>query len=351
MPLFLQGAKIPEGWRGNASLSARQHKTPSNSLRIALVNNMPDPAFEDTGRQFFTLLDASSGEHNVSLQLFSLPQVVRSERVRDHFNAAYGDIRDLFNGQFDGIVITGTEPLKRNLREEVYWAALTKLFDWAERNTTSAVLSCLAAHASVLHSDGIERCPLSDKQFGVFEFPKSDHALMNPAAGSVRFPHSRWNEVRKDDLLAYGYSVLTHSTQGGVDCFIKRNKQSVFVYFQGHPEYDTHTLLKEYRRDIKRFLRAERETYPNMPRGYFDAAATRLLDSFRERALCQRHEGFMAQFPDAVVSASPVNTWHASAVSIYSNWLDFISARSDEHPGFTPQVARSLVVPARNEIA
>ncbi len=351
MPLMLQGRRIPEAWGGKPSVGTGRHGSSAPSLRIALVNNMPDPAFEDTGRQFFTLLNSAVGDHNAVLQLFSLPQVIRGERVLEHFHAAYSDIHDLFNGQFDGVVITGTEPLKHNLREEAYWAALTGLFDWAERNTTSAVLSCLAAHASVLHSDGIERCPLGDKQFGVFEFPKSDHALMNLNTGSVRFPHSRWNEVRKDDLIAHGYSVLTHSPEGGVDCFIKRKKQSLFVHFQGHPEYDTQTLLKEYRRDVKRFLRAERETYPNMPRGYFDATTAQLLDEFRDKALCNRHEDFMTQFPDSSVPAAPVNTWHDSAVSIYRNWLQFIAERKDERRAFTPQVAHSVAVPARNEIA
>ena len=148
---------------------------------------------------------------------------------------------------------------------------LTEVFDWAERNTTSTVLSCLAAHAGVLHSDGIGRHPLSDKQFGVFDFAKTaDHPLTQRYAGrSVRFPHSRWNEVRADELTAGGYLVLTQSAEGGVDSFVKKKKRSLFVHFQGHPEYGAQTLLKEYRRDIKRFLRGERETYPTMPQGIF----------------------------------------------------------------------------------
>ena len=59
---------------------------------------------------------------------------------------------------------------------------LTDVLDWAERNTVSTVLSCLAAHAGVLHSDGIQRHLLSDKQFGVFESTTvSDHELTRHA--------------------------------------------------------------------------------------------------------------------------------------------------------------------------
>ena len=58
-----------------------------------------------------------------------------------------------------------------------------------------------------------------------------------------------------------------------MDLFVKKKEKSLFVHFQGHPEYGAQTLLKEYRRDIKRFLRGERETYP------IDAA--RILRQFR----------------------------------------------------------------------
>ena len=70
-------------------------------------------------------------------------------------------------------------------------------------------------------------------------------------------------------LAACGYIVLTQSAEGGVDTFVKKKKRSLFVHFQGHPEYGAQTLLKEYRRDIKRFLRGERETYPSDAKGLF----------------------------------------------------------------------------------
>ena len=192
--------------------------------------------------------------------------------------------------------ITGTEPRQANLRDEPYWGALTEVFSWAEENTSTAVLSCLAAHASVLHSDGIGRHRLLDKRFGVFDSTKQSnhHQLTNDLANRIRFPHSRWNEVRAEELTFCGYSVLTQSLEAGVDLFVKRKKKSLFVHFQGHPEYSERTLLKEYRRDIKRFLAGERETYPSMPAGYFDAAATQCLNDFHELAVSGRPEEMSA---------------------------------------------------------
>src|SRR6516165_6630930 len=145
-----------------------------------------------------------------------------TDRVQPHLKSFYSGLDDLWNDHVDAAIITGTEPRQPDLRQEPYWAELTQIMDWAERNTTSTVLSCLAAHAGVLHSDGIPRHRLNDKRFGVFDSKKIfEHTLTAQLASPVRFPHSRWNEVRADELHACGYAVLTESERAGVDVFVK----------------------------------------------------------------------------------------------------------------------------------
>jgi homoserine O-succinyltransferase len=307
---------------------------------LALINNMPDPALEDTELQFFELLDIASGDVPVIVKLYSLTGIPRTDRGRQHLKSFYFDSDDLWNSRFDGVIVTGTEPHQPNLQDEPYWDFLTEVFDWAKENTSSTVLSCLAAHASVLHGDGISRHRLPDKQFGVFDSAKNcGHALTNRMADRIRFPHSRWNEVRGNELTSCGYTVLTESATAGVDLFVKKKKKSLFVHFQGHPEYGAQTLLKEYRRDIKRFLRQERETYPTAPAGYFDAAATQLLNDFRNRAIADRREDMAASFPETVVIGGLQNSWHSSAASVYRNWLQYLESRKTETPTF-PLMAR-----------
>jgi homoserine O-succinyltransferase len=289
---------------------------------------MPDSALEDTERQFHDLLEAASDDIPVRVSLFSLPEIPRDTRVKQHLSEFYSGMEDLWNSQFDAAIITGTEPRQPNLREEPFWRTFTSLIDWAEENTASTVLSCLAAHAGVLYSDGIERHALVDKQFGVFDYEKScDHPLTEGTANRISIPHSRWNEVKGDALTSCGYLVLTKSANAGADLFVKRKKESLFVHFQGHPEYGARTLLKEYRRDIKRFIRREREIYPSMPRGYFNAAASKLLSDFRERVRLHRCETLLEEFPESEVSDSLQNTWRPSAVSVYRNWLQYLGSR------------------------
>src|SRR5207244_10485704 len=100
--------------------------------------------------------------------LYSLPGIPRGERSRLHLSDFYFNFDDLWNSRFDAVIITGTEPRSLNLRDEPYWPVLAELLDWAERNTVSAVLSCLAAHASVLHSEGMNRHRPSDQPFDVY---------------------------------------------------------------------------------------------------------------------------------------------------------------------------------------
>jgi homoserine O-succinyltransferase len=310
---------------GNGALQASERL-----LELGLINNMPDAALESTERQFVELLHSAAGDIPVRLRLFSLPDVPRSDAARAHLGNGYAGIDDLCNGRLDGLIVTGTEPRAPSLRDEPYWGSLTRVLDWANENTASTVWSCLAAHAAVLHMDGVRRQLLDEKRFGVFECARaSDHPLTAGLPTRIRIAHSRCNELLEQALTSCDYSILTRSPEAGVDAFVKQGK-SLFVFFQGHPEYDERALLREYRRDVGRYLRRERETYPNMPRGYFDQAATDALAAFCETALLDRREGLLDSFPLGFIEdrLGPVD--RVSVVRLYRNWLSYLCARKTQ---------------------
>src|SRR5215471_7871933 len=145
----------------------------ADAIIIGIVNNMPDPASRTTERQFRELLAAASRNVTLRLRLFSLPELPRAEAGRSHIDQHYEDISELWASQIDGLIVTGTEPRAHFLTDEPYWRALTKLIDWAECHTISTIWSCLAAHAAVLHLDGIIRCAVGEKLFGVFNCEKA----------------------------------------------------------------------------------------------------------------------------------------------------------------------------------
>ncbi len=299
----------------------------SKCITIGLINNMPDGALEATERQFLSLLDSASDGILIRLSFHALSDVPRNELGGRHVRNFYSSVENLWGKRLDGLIVTGREPLTPNLADEPYWGSFTRVLEWAQDNTHSTVWSCLAAHAAVLHMDGIKRVRNNDKHCGIFECTRlSDHPLTAGTPSSVKLPHSRWNGIPEDELMDRGYNVLTRAPDAGVDTFVKQQK-SLFVFFQGHPEYESNTLLLEYRRDVGRYLRGETETYPSMPRSYFDENTVTALTGLKERAMSRRSEELLAELSILLGGRQIENTWHSTAGSIYRNWLEYICAQ------------------------
>jgi homoserine O-succinyltransferase len=128
-------------------------------------------------------------------------------------------------------------------------------------------------------------------------------------------------------LASCGYSVLSKSAEAGVDCFVKQQKKSLFVHFQGHPEYEIQSILGEYRRDMGRFLQGQSEVCPTIPTGYFNAEAEEILTAFRQKAISDRCPEFFADFPADQLAKDLKNVWHPAAGRIYRNWLLYMASQ------------------------
>lgn len=313
-----------------------------NLVRVALINNMPDSAAEATERQFIELLDRAASGVDVSISLYTLRNRRRPGSGRECTLDRYLPVENLLEQSVDGLIVTGAEPKAEQLTMEPYWQSLTRVIDWARRETLSTVWSCLAAHAAVLHLDGISRHLLASKRFGVFEFSSAyRHPMMNGVPQTVHIPHSRWNDLKAEDLAASGYEILT-SAAHGVDAFVKQDK-NLFVFFQGHPEYDSDTLLREYRRDLGRFLRKERDKCPSLPQGYFDRGVVAELKDLRERCVADRRRGFMSDIPAGNAFEKEIaNSWQPVAVRLYRNWLGYLCAAKTRRSTFRMAKTRSL---------
>ena len=305
-----------------APASSEPERAGQGELTIALVNNMPDSALKATERQFKRLVQAAAGKTRVRFHCFALPTVARSKQAKDHIDKDYVDIAELHRLHIDGLIVTGAEPLAATLPEEPYWREFTDLIDWARTNTRSAIWSCLAAHAALLHLDDIERKRLPQKCSGVYDCARTAKDwLTNDLPSSIKVSHSRLNEVRESDLVDRGYQILTRSEQAGVDIFA-RDFDSRFVFFQGHPEYDALSLQREYMRDIARFLAGERKDYPAIPASYFDSETEEVLADFEQRAHAHRNVEMAAELPGLTLRQGvPAG---GAATTMFHNWLDFL---------------------------
>ena len=257
--------------------------------------------------------------------MFSFPELIRGEVGRAYVADNYEPIDQLWAGEFDGLIVTGAEPRTAAIPDELYWRSLTRLVDWANDAATPTVWSCLAAHAAVLHLDGIQRRRLGQKISGVFRCTKTgDHPLVSDLPPSWRLPHSRYNTLDAAALVAAGYEIMSFSDDAGADAFIQR-RRAPFVFYQGHPEYDAGALFREYRRDVGRFLAGTADSYPEMPRGYFDDEMARAFVAFRARAHGERTRELLEEFPGSDPRQSPA-PWRDVAVRLYANWLSTLVA-------------------------
>jgi len=272
------------------------------------------------------LLGAACSDYEIELRIFSFPELIRGESGHAYVTAHYEPIDGLWSGELDAFIVTGAEPRTPILAEEAYWKSLTQLIEFANETATPAIWSCLAAHAAVLHLDGIQRHPLGQKISGLFRCARaSDHQLLAGLPASWCIPHSRLNTLDPAELVEAGFEILSFSEQAGADTFMLR-RRAPFVFFQGHPEYDAAALLREYRRDVGRFLAGTMDRYPEMPRGYFDDKTVAAFDAFRARAQRQRSHDLLEEFPDSDARKRLVHVWYDVAARLYRNWLTAVVA-------------------------
>lgn len=299
-------------------------------LVIGLVNNMPDTALRATERQFQGLLSAASCGRPITLRLFSAPEVPRGQACRTYLSIAYEGIDQLWDARLDGLIVTGAEPRAGMLEDEPFWPVLAKLTDWAEEHTASTIWSCLAAQAAVLRADGIVRQPFGWKLAGVYACAKAvDDPITAGLPSCWRSPQTRYNDLPESALKSSGYRILSRLPEAGADMFVREGR-SLFLFLQGHPEYDPEALFREYRRDVGRFLRGERSTYPDPMHGYFNAAAEAALAALRQQALRTRDPALLECLPDALAGWSPPHDWREPVIQIYANWLSYLAQQKGQ---------------------
>ena len=299
----------------------------SNSIVIGLVNNMPDAALRITEHQFHELLSAATRDFAVCLRLFSLTEVPRGDAGRAHLNQHYEDLAELWSSNLDGLIVTGAEPKAPELTREPYWCSLAKLIDWADQHTNSTIWSCLAAHAAVLHRDGIKRHRIGEKLCGIFGCDKSeDHAILSGVPLRWLAPHSRHNGLSEQALSFGKYRILSRSPEAGVDMFMKEGR-SLFAASKVIPNTIRVRCCANTDGTSGGSSLAPQMFIPGCHRGCSMTGASTALSALRQRALRERHRDVLAEITSVISTVTPAHVWREAAIGIYSNWLSSLADR------------------------
>lgn len=256
-------------------------------LHIAVVNLMP--LKQSTETDLLRLLSNTPLQINLDLVLPSGHKWKNTPE--NHLNQFYKPFETIADKKYDGMIITGA-PVETIAFEAVdYWSQLQYIFDWSRSHVTSTVYICWAALAGLYHNYGIQKYPLDKKISGVYSHRvlNAKNPLMRGFDDIFYAPHSRYFEIRKNDILATkGLEILSESDECGVYIVMARNGRE--IYITGHSEYAPLTLDAEYRRDLKKGLN------PDIPRHYY-------LDDDPQKP--------------------PIVRWRSHANLLFSNWLNY----------------------------
>jgi len=256
-------------------------------LRILILNLMPLKIATET----HLLRALSNSPLQVEVDFLMTSSHVSKNTPREHLFSFYKVFEEVRSQKFDGMIITGAPVELLEFETVNYWQELTEIMDWSQTNVTSTFHICWGAQAGLYHHFGIKKYPLGKKMFGIFKHTveKPEEPLMRGFNDLYHAPHSRYTEVKLDEIMAHpDLDLLSKSEKAGVYMVMSKDKRQIFV--TGHSEYDASTLKEEFERDLAKGLDID------IPVNYF---------------------------PDDDPQNDPMVLWRSHASLLYSNWLNY----------------------------
>ena len=256
-------------------------------LDILILNLMP--LKEDTELCLLRSLSNTPLQVNIS---FIRTVSYESKNVSiSHLERFYTHFSKVKSRKWDGLIIRGAPVELMELEDVEYWKELTEIMDWSEKNVTSTLHICWGAQAGLYYRYGIKKIILDKKLSGIYKhytFHKRT-PLVRGFDDSFFVPQSRYTGVDKNAIMSNeNLEIVSESKETGPYLIIGENGKNIFV--TGHPEYDTMTLDKEYRRDLDKGIN------PEIPCNYY---------------------------PDNNPDNKPVKSWRCHANTLYTNWLNY----------------------------
>jgi homoserine O-succinyltransferase len=256
-------------------------------MEVAILNLMPNKI--ETEVQILRMLANTPLQINVEFVRIHANESKNTPQAHlDNFYRLFDDIK---HKQYDGLIITGAPLALLDYQQVTFWDKICQVFDWAEKNVTSTMFSCWAAHAALYHHYGLKRHLRKKKLSGVYRHDclKPEEQLTRGFDESFNVPHSRYGYIDKSDYQTLEHlEILAESAEAGVYLSASKNKQQ--VYLTGHPEYDATTLSEEYFRDL------EMGRTTSMPEHYFT---------------------------ENDPHSTTANTWRSHGSLLFTNWLNY----------------------------
>jgi len=250
---------LPDGYRHRENLETRgvlclSHEEANRAdirpLRIGILNIMP----KGETYEFHILFPLSRSIIQVEPVFIRLHSHLYKSTDPQHLELFYDYFENVTTrGQIDGLIVTGAPVEEIRFEEVTYWDEISAILAFARHNVTSTLGLCWGglALAKLL---GIEKEMFPRKLFGVFETRNLDRS--HPVTGEMddlfwcpQSRHSGIPDAVLEEARARGVvRLLAHSRESGYTIFESADRR--LLAHLGHPEYEAHRLVDEYRRDV-----------------------------------------------------------------------------------------------------
>lgn len=236
--------------------------------KVLILNLMPTKS--DTEYQLLKLLGRSFVDVEVE---FLYAKTYKSKNTKlEYLERAYKTLDEVRDINYDGMIITGAPLEFMDFEEIKYWKELEEIMNYSSRNIKSTIYLCWGAVAGLYYHYQISKNIIPKKVTGIFQHRviNPDFPLVNSSRDSFIAPHSRYFEIKREDIdRIEELEVLLESEETGI--YIICQKDGKEIYITGHPEYDRDTLGNEYKRDL------DKKVFPDLPKNYFPKNDTTLM--------------------------------------------------------------------------
>ncbi len=298
------------------------HAEPLREVHIGFLNMMPERAFVATERQFLRL--AAVSECYVHIHPFTLDGLQWQGDVFEYVSDNYDSYSQVQSLALDGLIMTGANPGESNLKAEAFWPQYEMVIRWANDHVPTIMCSCLASHAVLQVLYGIERTRCKPtKRWGVYSHTLVDdmHQLSEGLDLVFDVPRSHVFEMTAEQLTACKIRVVAMSEQADFHLAVSEDGFK-WIFLQGHPEYDAVSLLKEYKREVYRFVDRQISDYPQYPLNYFGTDEKAELEAYKTELIRARERGLaIPDFPESKLTSFLRNTWSEQGKILFSNWI------------------------------
>ena len=204
-------------------------------LKLVLLNLMPTKIVTETQ----ILRKLSNTPLQVEVDLLQTISHEAKNVSADHLATFYRSFDEIKDKRYDAMIITGAPVEKLEFEDVDYWEELCRIMEWSRSNVFSTLHVCWGAQAGMYFHYGIPKYDLPAKLSGVYS-----HRVVKPSSPLVRgfddefwAPHSRYTEVRAEDILACPeLELIAVSDEAGV--FIAKSTDSRRFFATMHsPEF------------------------------------------------------------------------------------------------------------------